>query len=743
MDKQNLRNYGTNIKENFKLNSFDLEEIFLSERYYIKIINQNNGISIIVYKIGLLDNINKYEINMNINEICYMNKKFKLFHIREIYKIFMNCINEKNYEIIDNKSNLRLFLNSINGKISFLLNNFNNTDDKNELINVLAKTKKGLKNNDIILSNLTKTKGSNFFNKHHSVSKTIKNFSPETKEKKYYRLTCSKCPLIPEIVIENPSIPIIHSKCANNHIEKKIDIINFMKNEERLKRELKCKCKEYKSKYCYCKDCKLYFCGKCKTFHNMLHEKISEENLNYYCLEHLEILSYFCYDCKKNLCNKCKNIHASHSIKKFSNMIPSDISLDKIIKNKDKIILYLEKILEMLESYKNKWIDIIDKLKDFYNNEIKIYNEIINIYSKKKYNYQIIKNLKNLTYFSFDEDYIDKNESFYEKTEKILNILKILKKQNTLNIKLINNIEINEKVYSLCYLKKNNLIAMGSNKKIELYDSDIKFIQSYDLLDNKIAYIYELFDGKILVVDLNKNIKILEYIDNEIKLYKTIETKEERNFVGIQISNKNIICGGDTYLSIIEPSFFFKYSLKDTIDLKGFISNIVELDSNHFLVGQNHDEKIIIYSSKNNEQICTINDIYLRGNNYSISKITNEYVGISGWENSKKINGCIYILSIEKREICKKVIINDINNFMVVTKINDDYFITIGTGLDLDNYSDLILFKNNFENDKIITKKICDFKRGYCDTIEAIIAFNNYILASDSSSYLKKWKINI
>ena len=45
MDMQNLRNYGTNINENFKLNNFfDLEEIFLSEKYYIKIINENNGI---------------------------------------------------------------------------------------------------------------------------------------------------------------------------------------------------------------------------------------------------------------------------------------------------------------------------------------------------------------------------------------------------------------------------------------------------------------------------------------------------------------------------------------------------------------------------------------------------------------------------------------------------------------------------------------------------------------------------
>ena len=157
-----------------------------------------------------------------------------------------------------------------------------------------------------------------------------------------------------------------------------IKLINFTENEERLKKELKCKCKEYKSNYFYCNDCKLYFCEKCSIFH-IIHNKLSEEQFNYYCLEHLEIFSYFCYDCKKNLCNKCRILHALHSIKNFFYIIPSNTTLDKIIKNKDKIILYLEKIIEMLESYKNKWIDIIGKLKDFYNNEIKIYNEIINI----------------------------------------------------------------------------------------------------------------------------------------------------------------------------------------------------------------------------------------------------------------------------------------------------------------------------------------------------------------------------
>ena len=45
-------------------------------------------------------------------------------------------------------------------------------------------------------------------------------------------------------------------------------------------------------------------------------------------------------------------------------------------------------------------------------------------------------------------------------------------------------------------------------------------------------------DSKILLVENNNNIKILNYENNILSLYTNIETKEDKNFVGIEISNK-------------------------------------------------------------------------------------------------------------------------------------------------------------------------------------------------------------
>ena len=101
---------------------------------------------------------------------------------------------------------------------------------------------------------------------------------------------------------------------------------------------------------------------------------------------------------------------------------------------------------------------------------------------------------------------------------------------------------------------------------------------------------------------------------------------------------------------------------------------------------------------------------------------------------------CIFILSIEEKKICKKYYI-DIESCMVVSKLSDKQFITIGTGLDIDKHSDLIVLNYKKTDKNVIIKKICEFKRGHCNTIEAIITFNNYIIASDSSSNLKIWSI--
>ena len=235
-------------------------------------------------------------------------------------------------------------------------------------------------------------------------------------------------------------------------------------------------------------------------------------------------------------------------------------------------------------------------MKKYYN----LCNDFINNYDIKNRNYEKIENMRNIISSDIINDIniiINERTSLYDKFNKILEINDIIKnrkiERNTNKelktitfgdkneikqiIKLKKCINMNETVYSLCYLKKNKLIAMGKNRLVEFYDLNFSLINSYNSLDYKIAYINELMDGKILIVDLNKTIKIVEFAEQKPQLYKEVETKDKRNFVGIEISNNNIICGGDQYLSIISKSYFFKYSLEKSIDLEGFISNIVDI----------------------------------------------------------------------------------------------------------------------------------------------------------------------
>ena len=716
--------------------------------YYAKISFIEDEFSIIIYNIASLEGI-RYELKMNKIELYKVTPAFKkLGKFYEIFKMIIEIIDEKNYKIIQEDDKLKLILTVCNSLIEekeiTLILKKNKKDDKNEYIRILSDSIRKLRLNDNFSNDIPRR----INNSVRLVNRiNIDSESEESEKNKEFNLNCPQCHLIPEIYLKNENFPFIGSKCPNNHIEKKIDLLNFFEKGKNFSKEnTKCKCtKTNKSnvELYYCHNCQIIICEKCLSSHDSTHKIIFEELKNIYCCEHQMEFSSFCYDCHKNLCKECFSNHKKHEIDNFEDLIRTNDMYKKIIDKKDRIISYLQKIKIILDSYKIELMQKIDKLKKYFDMEINLFNEIINQYSKKVFNYQIFHNLDIISNFSIEANIIKSNDSFLDKTQKIINLLK--KIDNTIvknkTIKLLKNVTIEETIYSLCFLKKHNLIAMGMDKKINLVDSNFNTISSNKIFDDKIAYIFEQLDGKIVVVDLNKIVKILQIKDEKLEIYKKIESKEDKNFVGIELSNKKIICGGDQYLTIIEPSFIFKYSIAKTIDLEGFISNVVELNKDSYLVGQSHQHRIIIYSSSDNKEIYRVNNVNSRGNNYSIAKISNDLVGIAGYEKNENLYACIFIFSIEKRKICQKFYINDIESCMVILKLNDKEFITAGSGLDIDNYSDLILLNYTNNEKEIAVNKICDFKRGHSDTIEAITTLNNYILVSDSSSNLKVWHI--
>ena len=572
-------------------------------------------------------------------------------------------------------------------------------------------------------------------------------------------IICPKCGEKAIININNYKFVIYG--CKNKHKTENISFLDFEKTQLIDESKIECnnckinnKANVFENKFFVCNTCKSNLCPICKLKHDKSHDIIDYSSKDYFCEFHNEIYISYCNNCKMNLCPLCGDSHDNeHDINNYK------------MPNKEKKINQINELGKKIENLNKVKEQIFEQLNNFFEYINKYYHickDFINNYDIKKRNFEKIENMNNIISDDIINNIdiiINENICLSDKFNKIieinyliqngklkednnkLNEKKSTNKNNNQIIKLNKNINMDSTVYSLCYLKKNNFIAMGKDRLVEFYNLNLEFINSFNLLDNKIDYINELMNGKILIIELGKTVKIVEFEGQKPQLYKKIETKENRNFVGIEISNNDIICGGRQYLSIIKTSFLFKYSLEKTIDLEGFISNIVDIDKDCYLIGQANDKKIIIFSKQNNEKIYQINEIGLRSNNYSISKIANDFVGISGFENGKS---CLFVLSIKNKCICEKIFINELTNCVTISNINNDYFVITGIGLDLDKYSDLILFKKERDSKgNLVVKQIFNFKRSHCDTIEATISVNNCIISSDSSSKLKSWRIDI
>ena len=732
--------------------------------FYINISYRDDIFSIIVYNLELLDE-KKFEIEIEYDDLLKKHTILKNYRtMQKIFDFFNDIIEKNNYKILQEEKFLKFYFyltdktpNKEEDKIGFILK-VDKKKDKNEYIKFLCKSLRKSRSENIE-KKLSKSEIK--FNDNHfklsnentiSKEKTKNEIKQETIDEKIFVLNCDKCPLIPEIHLDNKKTNLIlYSRCQNGHVNNKIDLLNYLENGKKFSKiNFKCNCPENQSNSSnlnYCDKCQIIFCKICSEKEHPDHKTIPVESMNFYCIEHMNQFSSFCKNCCKNLCSNCLENHKDHDIYNFDIFIIFESEFNKIIQKSENIISRLKEYINLLDEYQKEFIEKINKLKNTYQTEIYLINNFINNYSKCLhdyiFNYQVIQNLDNIDKFSFDEGKIlNKDDSFNEKTQKLINFFNEVETEiNNKNIKLIKSHKNKETIYSMCFCEKNKCIIYGLEKKIEILDTYFNSITSFSKLDNKIAYIRELWDGKILVIDLHKNIKILELKNDNVSLYKSIETKDERNFVGIGLSNKNIVCGGNRYLSIIGKGLLTGYKMINSLDLEGFISNVVEIDSESFLVGQSNSRRIIVFNNKNFKELYKIDNICLRGNNYSIAKLSDKFVGITGYEKKETRKACLFLLSLESKQICKKFYSNFLESFSVIIKFNENEIIIGGTGFDRDDHSDIIILSLENNSNKINIKKICEFKRALCDTFEATIVFKNLMIASDSSSNLKYFEI--
>ena len=234
-----------------------------------------------------------------------------------------------------------------------------------------------------------------------------KNIIDKSKE-----IICPSCHEPCLISIENYKIKLFG--CINNHIFNNIKIKDFPDTQKINISNIICnKCKiknkgnSTKNDFYKCLNCNQNLCLLCRANHNINHNIIKYDLINYICQKHNEHFIKYCKECKKNYCFSCEEEHDEHETISLSELRPNiDEVKNNLIIMKKEIDLFNNKVKQIIKNL-NELIIIMNIYYDINNN-------ILNSYNKQNRNFQIFQNIKNIN--------ININNQFFQELIKINNI---------------------------------------------------------------------------------------------------------------------------------------------------------------------------------------------------------------------------------------------------------------------------------------------------------------------------------
>ena len=266
--------------------------------------------------------------------------------------------------------------------------------------------------------------------------------------KKSKDIICQECQ--ENILIKIEDYKINEYNCKNGHEINNILIKEFYNNQMIDISKIICgNCKEknkantFQNVFYRCLTCNINICPLCKSIHDEEHVIINYENINYICIKHNEAYAKYCNDCEKDICMKCEKNHKNHKAVYYGDILPNEDN-------------YLKELREYLNKFNNDIKEIIKKFEDVMENMEFYYDlsyRIIN--NNKNRNYKLLKNI---------------NE-FINNNQKILNEIKEINDENIINKKIMNIMNIGNKMDYNFILGEIDIKDKDINKDIRIINS--------------------------------------------------------------------------------------------------------------------------------------------------------------------------------------------------------------------------------------------------------------------------------
>ena len=404
---------------------------------------------------------------------------------------------------------------------------------------------------------------------------------------------------------------------------------------------------------CFCIDCEAWICQTCKNSH--LNSKTDGRKTHIFteggnavtkkCRIHNMQFKYYCKECQLNLCMDCVDEHEhQEQIMPTTGLLEGkqlqkyNEFLREMKTHSQNIGLLYQKILSIIDTYKQELTEVYEKTKMINDNIYKMYQSFIEQASINKVNYHIIENLKNFGMFSFKKFKYDYNtlgleningKDLMEYKNYIAEGAFIVEKTTSQFDGIQTSKEWTFEHFVSCvnyYSQPNEgkeFIVIGfNNGTLGMMPLNSNKIET-SLIQTK-----ESHKGRILSIHVDGNIIYTSSADQTIRKWEIVINKENKYEIQLRAAlrghqgevykvltvpekNKVLSCSGDGTVMVWEPA---KGQLlvkpKAQIDFKKSVVSIMLCKDNEHFVVATSDHKLSLRSLEDYAEKDCLSDVY-------------------------------------------------------------------------------------------------------------------------------------
>ena len=459
------------------------------------------------------------------------------------------------------------------------------------------------------------------------ISKNLKTFYKETKEKKNTFVRCTNCHNLLSVKFKN-TYNEISFVCHNCKIESNLSLDKLDEYLEKLSEKVVCyeclKTKEDKIKLEYCNKCRHYVCPSCKkniiktlrAEGSDIHKLVPYYLMDILCYDHyLKILGY-CKSCQKSLCIKCFEYHKTHE-----NLFYEDF-LDKLKEeHKEEIKKEIANLNKFIQNYEDCISNIRKEVEKFIyskKREIKLKEQILLQLNNIQFNQHLIETLRNAKYMKAKK--YDMKAPWNKKLTDIFEVI-----GQPIQIKNINIIRNHVNYITPHIVPIKSLFEEQEENKDVIQKSYGLFMDK----SKEITDFCSMNDDKYIGICFNDgNLELYEDMVKNKEPIHTYEIFQDEGIKSIYKSIRNInnffFCGKN---KIINIEFFDGYKNKRTILEINDNNKIFQfvLEQNNLIISCDTSNKIILYDKSCNQIGDITNCIESKGKKdiYSMKEVMN------------------------------------------------------------------------------------------------------------------------